>query len=145
MSFSLLQTKHGSETKINALFEKYMERQSSSCNNESPDLTSTTDASTNNNCQLSKEGSDHHLILAAGTESLCRDLDLKPDDFRVLVLAWKCGADMMCRFTRAQFASGCRALKADSVRGLQTRLVEAVADVMANADHFKSLYKFTFR
>ena len=73
------------------------------------------------------------------------DLDLKPDDFRVLVLAWKCSAGEMCRFTRAQFVQGCRSLKADSIKALQTRLAEAVAEVMSHSDLFKSLYKFTFR
>ena len=58
------------------------------------------------------------LILASVTEALCKDLDLKPDDFQVhvLVLVWNCNANQTCRYTRHQFPLGCITPKADSVR-----------------------------
>lgn len=60
--------KHGSESKMNSLFDKYRD------------------------CD--------EAILVAGTEALLSDLELRPDEFCVLVLAWKCSAEQMCRFTR---------------------------------------------
>ena len=136
---------------MNALFEKYRDIELAADPTAASVAAAAAASSGNNNLSLKGEvesktaTSATDLILAAGTEALCHDLELKPDDFRVLVLAWKCGAEQMCRFTRQQFVQGCRALKADSVTGIQTRLVEAVADVMASPEKFKSLYKFTFR
>ena len=40
---------------------------------------------------------------------------------------------------------GCRALRADTLRGVKTRLPEAVAEVRADSAAFKDLYRFTFR
>ena len=51
----------------------------------------------------------------------------------------------MCRFTRAEFLQGCRALKADNTRSVQQRLPEAAAEVLARPDLFKDLYRYTFR
>ena len=33
--------------------------------------------------------------MALGTEALCDDLELKPDDFRILIFAWKCNAEQV--------------------------------------------------
>ena len=51
----------------------------------------------------------------------------------------------MCRFSRAEFVSGCRALKADSIRTIQNRLPESAAEAVASRELFKDLYRFTFR
>lgn len=32
-----------------------------------------------------------------GVDQLLRDLELRPDEFRVLIFAWKCRAEQMCR------------------------------------------------
>jgi len=84
-------------------------------------------------------------ILSEGIEELCIDLELKPDEFKVLVLAWKFGAEQMCRFTRQEFLLGCRALKADSLRAIQTKLPESVTQVLSDPDTFRDLYRFTYR
>lgn len=63
--------KYGSESKMNALFDKYRD------------------------CD--------EAILVPGTEALLNDLELRPDEFCVLVFAWKCNADQMCTFTRYVF------------------------------------------
>jgi len=47
----------------------------------------------------------------------------------------------MCRFTRAEFTEGCRSLKVDSIRAMQGRLPEVVAEVVARPDLFKDLYR----
>ena len=51
----------------------------------------------------------------------------------------------MCRFTRSEFINGCKALKTDSCKGIQTKLPELVAQVAAEPELFKDLYKFTFK
>jgi len=84
-------------------------------------------------------------ILSEGIEEFCIDLQLKPDEFQVLVLAWQFGAEQMCRFTRAEFTTGCRALKADTCRAIQTRLPEVAAQVRSDPDLFRDLYRFTYK
>lgn len=84
-------------------------------------------------------------ILAEGIERLCLDLGLSPDEFKVLILAWKLDAGQMCKFTREEFVNGCRSMCVDSIRGIQNKLPDIVAQVAASPDVFKDLYRFTFR
>ncbi|XP_066594801.1 DCN1-like protein 3 [Prorops nasuta] len=85
------------------------------------------------------------VILADGIERLCADLQLSPDEFKVLVLAWKLNAEQMCQFTRQEFITGLKTMRVDSVHGIQSRLPEIVQELNANNDLFKDLYRFTFR
>lgn len=84
-------------------------------------------------------------ILAEGIERLCADLCLSPDEFRVLVLAWKLEASQMCRFTRGEFVTGCRSMNVDSLRGIQNKLPDIVNEILHDPEAFKDLYRFTFR
>lgn len=84
-------------------------------------------------------------ILADGIERLCADLCLSPDEFRVLILAWKLDASQMCRFTRGEFVTGCRSMHVDTLRGIQNKLPEIVNEVIQDPETFKDLYRFTFR
>lgn len=68
------ESKHGSEGKIAALFEKYRDK----------DFNNAEDA-----------------VLTSGIEALCKDLELRPDDFRILILAWKCGAEQVLLQTKS--------------------------------------------
>lgn len=104
-----------SDNKINALFETYRDEK----------------------C----EGA----ILASGIERLCCDLQYKPEDFAVLVLAWRLDASQMCRFTKAEFIQGLHTLNADSIESIRLRLEEEVVRLASDGALFKSLYRFTFR
>lgn len=84
-------------------------------------------------------------ILAEGIERFCNDLQIAPDDFRILVLAWKLDAEQMCKFTRQEFFQGLKVMNTDSIKGIQNKLPELVHDIERNAEYFKSLYRFTFR
>ncbi|CAK1596148.1 unnamed protein product [Parnassius mnemosyne] len=84
-------------------------------------------------------------ILAEGIENLCNDLQLNPDDFKVLVLAWKLNASQMCRFTRQEFVQGLKNLKTDSIKGIQHKLNEITSDLKRDSENFKDLYRFTFK
>ncbi|XP_047995112.1 DCN1-like protein 3 [Leguminivora glycinivorella] len=84
-------------------------------------------------------------ILAEGIENLCNDLQLNPDDFKVLVLAWKLNASQMCRFTKTEFIQGLKNMKTDSIKGIQHKLNEVISDLNRESEQFKDLYRFTFK
>ena len=104
-----------SDNKINALFETYRDEE----------------------CE--------DAILAPGIERLCSDLRYKPEDFTVLVLAWRLDASQMCRFTKAEFIQGLHTLNADSIETIRQRLEEEVLKLQGDKEMFKNLYRFTFR
>jgi len=89
---------------------------------------------------------ENDVILADGIERLCTDIGVAPDDFRVLVLAWKFKAEAMCRFTREEFIGGCRALGGvDSPQAIGDRLPDLVAEVVDSREQFRDLYRWTYR
>ena len=51
----------------------------------------------------------------------------------------------MCQFTRAEFLTGCRALKADNCRAIQARLPELAERVRVEEELFRELYRFTYK
>ncbi|KAG0412631.1 hypothetical protein HPB47_010223 [Ixodes persulcatus] len=83
-------------------------------------------------------------VLAEGIVRMCRDLGVRPEEFRVLLLAWKFGARQMCRFSREEFLSGCRALRADSTLALRARFPDMREEARDPA-RFRDLYRFTFK
>lgn len=83
-------------------------------------------------------------ILSEGIEKLCQDLEVRPEEFKVLVLAWKFGAETMCKFTRQEFVGGCKMLKASSVKSIQAKFPEMLQEV-GDPEKFKDLYRFTFK
>ncbi|XP_050299712.1 DCN1-like protein 3 [Anthonomus grandis grandis] len=85
------------------------------------------------------------IIAAEGIDQFCKDLSVPPDDFKILVLAWKLNAEQMCRFTRIEFVTGLKSIKCDSVKAIQTRLPELVQDIEENDELFKDLYRFAFK
>jgi len=89
---------------------------------------------------------DVDCILADGIERFCADIHVQPDEFAVLVLAWKFNAEAMCRFTREEFTTGCRALGgADTPQAIQAQLPAIVAEVRESKDRFRELYRWTYR
>lgn len=87
---------------------------------------------------------DEDCILADGVENFCNDLEVNPDEFRVLVLAWKFEAETMCRFTRAEFTNGCKKLRVDSIKGIQSKFTEMLSEVQ-NKQTFKDFYRWTYK
>ena len=83
-------------------------------------------------------------IAFAGIERLCTDLNVEPEDFRVLLFAWQCGAQTMCRLTRAEFVSGCKRLRADSPAAISSRLPGIVDDVRCDKTKFRDLYRWSY-
>ncbi|AWP17492.1 DCN1-like protein [Scophthalmus maximus] len=83
-------------------------------------------------------------ILEEGMERFCNDLCVDPAEFRVLVLAWKFQAATMCKFTRKEFVEGCKAIQADSLKGICSRFPCMLLDARGE-ENFKDLYRFTFQ
>lgn len=83
-------------------------------------------------------------ILSEGIERLCADLGYKPDDFAILVLAWRLDASQMCRFTKSEFIQGLQSMGADSIVGIRRRLEEIADRLRTDDEMFKQLYRFTF-
>lgn len=94
--------------------------------------------------ELYKDPSED-AILSEGIERLCNDLQLCPDEFKVLVLAWKLNAEQMCCFTKSEFVQGLKNMKVDSIKGIQNRLPEIVTELQKDNELFKDLYRFTFK
>ncbi|GAB1610841.1 DCN1-like protein 3 [Argonauta hians] len=86
----------------------------------------------------------HDMILAEGIEAFCKDLDVKPEEFIVLILAWKFQAETMCCFTREEFVHGCKSLKVDSVKGIRSKFSDLLLEVQ-NKQIFRDLYRWTYK
>jgi len=84
-------------------------------------------------------------ILSEGIERLCRDLDYKPDEFAVLVLAWRLDAATMCCFTKTEFIQGLQQIGASTIDEIKLRLEQIVNKLATDSELFKHLYRFTFR
>lgn len=86
----------------------------------------------------------HDMILAEGIEKFCKDLDVKPEEFIVLILAWKFQAETMCCFTRSEFVQGCKSLKVDSVKGIRSKFNDLLLEVQ-NKQIFRDFYRWTYK
>ena len=92
-----------------------------------------------------KDDKETNSILANGIQQLCNDLNLKPDDFKILLLAWKLNAKQMCKFTKEEFLNGFKSnLKVDNLKDLKLKLAFYEDEIKLNANEFKSLYRWTF-
>lgn len=87
---------------------------------------------------------DEDCILDEGIEKFCQDLEVKPEEFIVLVLAWKFEAETMCVFSRSEFVEGCKNMKVDSVKGIQSKFPDLLAEVKEK-QKFKELYRWTYK
>lgn len=104
-----------SESKILSLFEKY------------------------------KDSVEVNLILANGVQQFCDDLNLKVDDFRILLLACKLQAKQMCIFTKDEFVNGFKNnLKVDNLKDLKLKLAYYEDELKSNQNEFKNFYRWTF-
>jgi DCN1-like protein 3 len=102
------------ETRINRLFEHYSDSVEEEC------------------------------IAVSGIERLCADLNIEPEDFRVLLFAWQCGAQTMCRLTRAEFVAGCKRLHADTTSAISSRLPFVIDDIRCDRSKFRDLYRWSY-
>lgn len=84
-------------------------------------------------------------ILSEGIERLCCDLGYKPDEFAILVLAWRLDAATMCCFTKTEFIQGLQSMAAATIEEIRLRLEQTKNRLAGDTELFKQLYRFTFR
>ncbi|KAL3148790.1 hypothetical protein ABBQ38_014198 [Trebouxia sp. C0009 RCD-2024] len=80
-----------------------------------------------------------------GVEKLCRDLQVDPSDRKVLLLAWKMGAQQMGFFSKSEFEQGLRLLSAHDLPTLKASLNQVAIKVDNDPDIFQSFYQFAFK
>lgn len=83
------------------------------------------------------------FISAEGIERLCNDLDISPEDFRILVLAYCLGAEVMCRFTEDEFVTGCKKLNVTDVASMKASIPTLVQSVAGSG--FPPFYRWTYK
>ncbi|RKP00652.1 hypothetical protein CXG81DRAFT_12940 [Caulochytrium protostelioides] len=89
------------------------------------------------------DAEDPDAILVEGTERLCADLEVAPDDVAVLVLAYHLQCPRMCEFRRAGWLAGWTALGCDGLPAMR-RAVAGMAASLNDPDRFKDVYRFAF-
>lgn len=83
------------------------------------------------------------MIGAEGTEQLCNDLELDPEDFRILVLAYSLGAQLMCRFTEDEFVKGCEKHGIRDIMTMKSSIPNMLNSVQGSA--FAAFYRWTYK
>jgi len=91
-----------------------------------------------------KDENRDDLIGVDGIILLCKDLELEPTSFIVLVIAWKFKASVQCQFTRKEFMESCKLLKVDSIESFKSKLPQLEEDAVL-PENFEDLYNFTFQ
>lgn len=82
-------------------------------------------------------------ISAEGIERLCEDLELNPEDFRVLVLAYSLGAQVMCSFTEEEFVNGCEKHGMTSIETMKEAIPRLMESVKGKS--FTPFYQWTYK
>lgn len=78
----------------------------------------------------------------SGMLTLCEDLDIPPEDIRMLILAFLLSADRIGYFTEKEFVEGLEALRISTLKKLKEKL-----DEVANINDslvLKEIYLYTF-
>jgi DCN1-like protein 3 len=88
---------------------------------------------------------DNDCILSDGIERLCGDLEYKPDQFEVLVLAFCLDAEQMCCFTKKEFIHGLKKINATTIADIKLRISQVIEKLKNEMELFKQLYRWTFR
>lgn len=83
-------------------------------------------------------------INADGVVRLLTDLQLSPEDLKVLIFAWKCNAQVQCEFSKSEFANGMQSLDADSLEKLISKLRSLEVEMQRDVSKMKELYCFAF-
>ncbi|XP_040996271.1 DCN1-like protein 5 isoform X2 [Juglans microcarpa x Juglans regia] len=84
------------------------------------------------------------LIDPEGIETLCSDVGVNHTDIRILMLAWKMNAEKQGYFSKDEWRTGLRALKADNLNKLKKALPALETEVMM-PQNFQDFYAYAFR
>mmetsp|Transcript_6333 Transcript_6333/g.15306 ORF Transcript_6333/g.15306 Transcript_6333/m.15306 type:complete len:230 (+) Transcript_6333:33-722(+) len=94
-----------------------------------------------------KEEGGPEQIGPEGIFGLCGDLELEPTDVRLLILAWKLGAEQQGYFSKSEWQRGMEGLRADSLEALSARLDSLNRQLasMTASPSFREFFRFAFR
>jgi len=94
-----------------------------------------------------KEEGGPEQIGPEGIFELCNDMKLEPTDVRLLILAWKLGAEQQGYFSKSEWQRGMEGLRADSAETLSARLDSLNRQLasMTASPSFREFYRFSFR
>lgn len=90
-----------------------------------------------------KDHQENDKITVDGVMKFLDDLNLSAESILVLIIAWKCKADVQCEFTKDEFMTGLIELGADSIEKLKAKLPMLESEIR-DPLKFKDFYHFTF-
>jgi DCN1-like protein 4/5 len=90
------------------------------------------------------EEPEEEVIGPQGIETLCKDLQIDPEDVVTLVLAWRLGATEMGYFTRSEFVDGLKKMQVDSLEKLKAEIPK-MRQQLNDATCFREIYRFAFQ
>ncbi|CAF0868510.1 unnamed protein product [Didymodactylos carnosus] len=81
-----------------------------------------------------------------GIIKFCYDLQLNPESFEILVLAWIFRAQQMYHFTHAEFTGGFKTMKCDNINDLRVKLCTYIEQELLTNDYlfYKDFYSWTY-
>ena len=83
-------------------------------------------------------------ILIDGCVQLLKDLNLQPNDRKVLILAHKLRAQTQCEFTKQEFVNGMVDMNCENKEVLYHRLVDYENELSHNINKLRELYSFAW-
>jgi len=82
-------------------------------------------------------------IVPEGVMLFIKDLELKPDDVVLPIIAWHLNAKQMGYFTKEEFVGGFKRLGLDSVEKIKAKL-DSFREELNDKEKFNSIYRFSF-
>jgi DCN1-like protein 1/2 len=89
------------------------------------------------------DANDKNVILVNGTEKLCADLGVDPNDVLMLVLSWHLESESMCEFSRPGWIKGWTNLGAQTFDQMKSCL-DNLKNELSDPAIFQQVYVWTF-
>ncbi|XP_059489408.1 DCN1-like protein 5 isoform X2 [Neocloeon triangulifer] len=89
------------------------------------------------------QNDDPNILGPEGMEKFCKDINVKPEDIVMLVLAWKMRAKQMGYFTQEEWLLGMTELNCDSIGKLCYK-IDFLRNLLKDSNTFKSIYRYAF-
>eukprot|EP00834_Sanchytrium_tribonematis_P001207 NODE_27_length_39007_cov_1.590650.p22 type:complete len:193 gc:universal NODE_27_length_39007_cov_1.590650:37286-36708(-) len=84
------------------------------------------------------------MITADGVEKFSEDLGIDVMDVVWIPLSYLLGSKLMCQIPKAEFISGCKSLKINTISDFK-RSIPSIRDKLKDETFFKVVYLFTFQ
>ena len=87
---------------------------------------------------------DKNVILVNGTERLCQDLEIDPNDVLMLVLSWHLESESMCEFTRQGWIKGWTKVGVQSFDQMKSSVQDLRMELSDPVTYKEIIYIWTF-